>query len=129
MSKSNQWRLGDNKFIRLFGGKRKITFQKQTNSDRHHGSRGITIDVTSFLRMDDVSLHPNYCIELADNIFLKNNGRRIQLTKYCCSLDEKRSNGSFFNFTEAEWQYFWNRIYVEITASFKSKTILSIHSF
>ena len=112
MGNTKQWRLGDNKSIRRFG--EKITFQRRTVNDRWHRSRGVTVDESTFLRMDDASIVPGYCQEICDNIFLNNNGKHIQLTKYCLSSDSKCCNGGFFNFTELEWQYFWTSIREDI---------------
>lgn len=114
MDITNQWRLADNKFIRLFHGGHRVSFQKRTYNDRHHRSRGLTIDAPTFLQMDDVSIYPDWCKELNGDVVLNNCGRCIQLTKYCFSSDQKRCNGGFFNFTEMEWQYFWNTIYPKI---------------
>jgi len=108
MGTKTEWKISNNKFIRLFGNK--VTFQRTTINDSNHRSRGVTINESIFLRMNDVSIHPNFYQELSDNIVLQNDGKRIQLTKYCQSSDKKCCNGGFFNFTEMEWQHFWNTL-------------------
>jgi len=114
MGSSNQWTLGGNKFIRLYGGK--ISFQRSTETDRHHRNRGIVIDSHSMLQMDDVSIDPNYYKWLNEKVLLKNDGKGVRLTKYCISSDDKRCNGGFFYFTPEEWQYFWKDIREEIVS-------------
>jgi len=103
-----QWRLGEDKFIRVIG--EKVSFQRQMcNVHQRHRSRGLTIDMHSFLQMDDASLQPCWQKWLNSNgVLLRNNGKCIQLIKYCYSSDNKCCNGGYFSFSESEWSYFWN---------------------
>ena len=104
--KKGLWLLSDHKKIKLFGGKKqRIAFQRNGKY-----SRGISLSLDGFLKMEDVSLVPKMRLELEPNVFLTNYGNHMHLVKYCITHDEKRCEGGFFSFTPSEWMHFWNDI-------------------
>lgn len=119
MRQISQWKIKSNKFVKVFSGGRKITFQKTTNEDKNHRSRGVTINENAFHHIEDVSINPTTSIDLDKNIVLKNCDGKIYLVKYCFSRDEKCCNGGLFIFTMEEWFYFWNVIRVKIFEKIK----------
>ena len=111
MRDSAIWNISSNKFIKLFSGGRKVTFQKvTTKNDTNHQSRGVTISDKIFHHLEDVSIDPSSSVALDKNITLKNCNGKIYLTKYCFSKDDKCCSGGLFIFTMDEWFYFFNTI-------------------
>lgn len=105
----NKWLFNDYKQIKIFGKDNRIAFQRKGKY-----VRGVSISKEALLKMDDVSLTPGMQMELEPNVWLKNYGNGIQLTKYCITHDGKQCNGGFFIFTPKEWQSFWNSYRKEI---------------
>lgn len=114
MDGTKQWIIGENKYVRIFGPTKKITFQKKTtNGDHYHRSRGVTITQNDFNKMEDVTIVPGNSVKLNGNVYLQHYGSSVKLTRHCFS-DNKCCDGGFFLFTEAEWQYFWNVLRLKI---------------
>ena len=110
-SEKNKWYFDDYKVIKVFGKNDRVAFQRKGRY-----ARGVTISKDAFRKLTDVSITPNYRLEIEKNTFIYNLGKRIQLIKYCLMKDMQRCEGGFFNFTEKEWQYFWNTLQPKILA-------------
>lgn len=119
MENIKRWSISSEKYVKVFGKRGNVTFQKMTKNDLNHRSRGVTISKDAFLKMDDVSFAPASHVNLDKNIVLTNYGRNIRLTKYCFSTDNKQCDGGLFLFTPIEWSYFWNTIQPKIVERLK----------
>ena len=105
---TRKWYFDNYKVIKMIGVNR-IAFQRKGKY-----TRGCTITVDGFDKMEDVSIVPSMKMELENNVVLSNQGKFIQLVKYCMTRDGKRCEGGLFNFILKEWQYYWNVLRVKI---------------
>lgn len=105
-----KWHFNDYKKVKVFGKRfPRIAFQRNGKY-----SRGVSLSIGGFSKMEDVSITPGMRVELEPNVFLTNNGNHVHLVKYCMTDDQKRCDGGFFSFTPKEWMYFWTCIRSEV---------------
>ena len=102
-----KWFINNFKTIKILNKNGRIAFQRHSILKY---ARGVSITKEAFLKMRDVTIVPGDSIELQSNVYLKDYGNEVYLTRYCFSMDDKRCNGGFFTFTPKEWINFWTNI-------------------
>ena len=102
-----KWFINNFKTIKIVNKNDRVIFQRYSS---HKYCRGLSISKDAFLKMTDITIVPGDSLELETNVYLKDYGNQVCLTKYCFSRDNKRCNGGFFSFTPKEWIYFWTNI-------------------
>lgn len=109
MATQKKWYLDEEnlKMVKLMSHSTKLSFQRKGPKNC---SRGLTISIACFKKMEDVIHQPNASIELEKNVFLTNYGNRIHLNRCSCTRDLKRCENGFFYFTPEEWRSFWSTI-------------------
>ena len=110
---NGKWCFTDYKVIKILkSGKKhcRISFQRKGKY-----TRGLSISMDAFYKLEDVSLTPAMRIELEANVWIINHGSQIHLVKYCYTRDNKRCDGGLFIFTPKEWMTFWTKLRPKIT--------------
>lgn len=118
MRKLTCWRLNDKQSICMWHNSQKVSFQRKVKGGRRTDYRSLRITRKAFEKMEDVTILPGRSILLDDNLELVYHGKRVKLTRYCMSRDQRRCDGQFFIFTEQDWQSFWNEIRPAIEMDF-----------
>ena len=100
---AGKWTFDDYKLVKFITGKKpRIAFQKKGKY-----TRGLSITIDGFHKMEDVTITPGMEICLEKNVYLKQQGKCVVLKKLCHTHDNKPCDGGFFQFTMKEWLHFW----------------------